>query len=291
METNQTLSFTKMEGAGNDYIYFNCFDQQIEDPAALSVALSDRHFGVGGDGIVLICPPERPDQADARMRMFNADGSEGRMCGNAIRCVGKYLYENGVVPRLEMRIETLSGLRRLELHVEEGAVVSVTADMGPALLEPGQVPVDLPGNCVVGRPVSIGGAEYAITCLSMGNPHCVVFWPEALEDLPIEKIGPLFERDPLFPQGVNTEFVRVLEQNHIQMRVWERGSGETLACGTGACAAAVASALAGHCAQGEDIRVELLGGALTIRWDGQTVWMTGPARTVFHGTVATARQP
>ncbi len=274
------LSFTKMEGAGNDYIYFNCFDQHIEDPAALSIALSDRHFGVGGDGIVLICPS---NQADARMRMFNADGSEGRMCGNAIRCVGKYLYENGVVPRREMAIETLSGLRRLKLQAEEGVVTGVTVDMGPALLDPAQIPVNLPGPEVVGRPVQIGGREYAVTCLSMGNPHCAVFWPEDLERLDIGKIGPLFERNPLFPQGVNAEFVRILGENHIQMRVWERGSGETLACGTGACAAAVASVLAGHCQKGADIAVDLLGGRLTIRWDDQTVWMTGPARTVFQG--------
>ncbi len=279
---NQVLSFTKMEGAGNDYIYFNCFEQSIADPAALSAALSDRHFGIGGDGIVLICPS---DKADARMRMFNADGSEGRMCGNAIRCVGKYLYETGIVPRQTMTIETLSGLRRLELQVEKGAVTSVTADMGPALLAPAQIPVNLPGPAVVSRPVQIGEAEYSVTCLSMGNPHCVVFWPEALKELPIEEIGPLFERNPLFPQGVNTEFVRVLGENRIQMRVWERGSGETLACGTGACAAAAASVLAGYCGKNTDISVQLLGGDLTVRWDGQTVWMTGPARTVFQGTV------
>lgn len=286
MEQKQTLSFTKMEGAGNDYIYFNCFDQRIEDPCALSIALADRHFGIGGDGIVLICPPEDPGKADARMRMFNADGSEGRMCGNAIRCVGKYLYEQGIVPKERLTIETLSGLRQLTLYPQNGAVDTVTVDMGPALLDPAQVPVDLPGPKVVGQPVRIGQQDYALTCLSMGNPHCVIFRQQPLEELPIEQIGPLFEHDSLFPQGVNTEFVRILGENSIQMRVWERGSGETLACGTGACAAAVASVLAGHCGQNQDISVRLRGGQLTIRWTGQTVLMTGPARTVFHGTVS-----
>ena len=274
------LRFTKMQGAGNDYIYFNCFDQQVGSPESLAVLLSDRHFGIGGDGVVLICPSQK---ADAQMRMFNLDGSEGKMCGNAIRCVGKYLYEEGIVKKQDMTIETLSGIRTLHLYVQSGTVTSVTVDMGKAILNPAQIPVNLPGVDAVGR-ITVGDKEYEVTCLSMGNPHCVVFC-DNLDNLPIAEIGPLFEHHPLFPQGVNTEFVRVLDRTTIQMRVWERGSGETFACGTGACAAAVASVLRGHCLENKDITVKLLGGELMIRYTPQAVFMTGKAQRVFEGTI------
>ena len=275
------LRFTKMQGAGNDYIYFNCFDQQVGSPESLAVLLSDRHFGIGGDGVVLICPSQK---ADAQMRMFNLDGSEGKMCGNAIRCVGKYLYEEGIVKKQDMTIETLSGIRTLHLYVQSGTVTSVTVDMGKAILNPDQIPVNLPGVDAVGRTITVGDKEYEVTCLSMGNPHCVVFC-DNLDNLPLSEIGPLFEHHPLFPQGINTEFVRVLDRTTIQMRVWERGSGETFACGTGACAAAVASVLRGHCLENKDITVKLLGGELMIRYTPQAVFMTGKAQRVFEGTI------
>ena len=230
------LKFTKMQGCGNDYIYFNCFEQDVVAPESLSVYLSDRHFGVGGDGVVLICPSQ---VADAKMRMFNLDGSEGKMCGNAIRCVGKYLYEHGIAPKQELTIETLSGIKKLRLYVENGVVDSVTVDMGPAELDPKKIPVALEGDVIIDHPVQIGGREERITCVSMGNPHCVVF-RDNLDTLDIDKVGPEFEYDPLFPERVNTEFVTVVGENTIKMRVWERGSGETWACGTGACAIASA---------------------------------------------------
>ena len=275
------LAFTKMHGCGNDYIYFDCFDQTIDNPEGLSARLSDRHLGIGGDGAVLICPSQ---VADARMRMFNLDGSEGRMCGNAIRCVGKYLYDSGRVPRRDMTIETLSGIKTLHLSMQNGVVTYATVDMGPAALEPAALPVNLEGERVVNRPVPIAGGAYAITCVSMGNPHCVVFCdgPDALD---LERIGPAFETDPLFPERVNTEFVQVLGPNRLKMRVWERGSGETWACGTGACAAAVAAVLNGYCPKGEDILVKLRGGELTIRYTDQTVYLSGNAVTVYEGVV------
>ena len=285
MRTERSLlHFTKMQGCGNDYIYFNCFEQEMISPESLAVYLSDRHFGIGGDGVVMICPSEI---ADAKMRMFNLDGSEGKMCGNAIRCVGKYLYDNAMVQKTEMTIETLSGIKRLKLYLQNGKVDSVTVDMGPAELNPAKIPVALEGNRVVNHPVVIGGKEYRITCVSMGNPHCVVFCDPMipLDNLKLEEIGPLFESDPLFPERVNTEFVTVLNRTTIKMRVWERGSGETWACGTGSCAAAVASVLNGCCLAGEDITVKLKGGDLMVRYTDETVYMTGKAAKVFEGDV------
>ena len=273
------LRFTKMHGCGNDYVYVNCFEQEVQDPVALSIAISDRHFGVGGDGLVLICPSDR---ADAKMRMFNADGSEGKMCGNAIRCVGKYLYDHGIVRKTTVTIETLSGIKTLELFLKDGKVDSAQVNMGPAILIPSEIPVNLPGERAVAVPVKIAGEEHTITCVSMGNPHCIVFGGDPYElDLP--KIGPLFENDPLFPERVNTEFIEVLDDHTLNMRVWERGSGETWACGTGACAAAVAAVLNGFCKKGKDISVRLRGGELTIRYTDEAVFMTGKATEVFHG--------
>ena len=273
------LRFTKMHGCGNDYVYVNCFEEEVKDPVSLSIAISDRHFGVGGDGLVLICPSDR---ADAKMRMFNADGSEGKMCGNAIRCVGKYLYDHGIVRKTTVTIETLSGIKTLELFLKDGKVDSAQVNMGPAILIPSEIPVNLPGERAVAVPVKIAGEEHTITCVSMGNPHCIVFGGDPYElDLP--KIGPLFENDPLFPERVNTEFIEVLDDHTLNMRVWERGSGETWACGTGACAAAVAAVLNGFCKKGKDISVRLRGGELTIRYTDEPVFMTGKATEVFHG--------
>ena len=277
------LRFTKMHGIGNDYIYFNAFEQDIPDPSALAVRLSDRRFGIGGDGIILICPS---DIADARMRMFNEDGSEGRMCGNGIRCVAKYIYDYALVPedQTEVTIETLSGVKTVRLTVENGEAVAAEVDMGAAILSPADIPVLFDGESMIDQPLEVDGAEYKVTAVSMGNPHCVVFVddPDCAE---LEKLGPRFENHPAFPDRVNTEFISVIDKNTLKMRVWERGSGETLACGTGACAAVVAACLNGFCEKGEDVTVRLRGGELVIRYTDETVMMTGPAATVFEGTV------
>ena len=270
--------FVKMQGAGNDYIYFDCFGGEPEDIPALAVRLSDRHKGIGGDGLVLIC---RSDVADAKMRMFNADGSEGNMCGNAIRCVGKYLYDENVCRKEELSVETKSGIKYLRLYIENGKVKRVRVDMGKADFDPKSLPVLLEGEAV-DRPVKIAGGLHRITCVSMGNPHCVLF--EDPDEADLERIGPLFENDPLFPERVNTEFVKVIGKNALKMRVWERGSGETMACGTGACAAAAAACACGKCDAAQDILVQLRGGDLVIHV-GETVFMTGEAEKVFSGEV------
>ena len=275
------LSFTKMHGCGNDYIYFNCFENEIADPEALAVRFSDRHFAVGGDGIVLIC---RSDKADAKMRMFNIDGSEGKMCGNAIRCIGKYLFDNGMVKKNPLTVETLSGIKTLFLNLSaDGKVDTVRVDMGKAILKPADIPVKLDGDTAVAREITVAGKAYTVTCVSMGNPHCIVFTDTDVDKLPLEEIGPKFEFNELFPERVNTEFVNVLGKNTLKMRVWERGSGETLACGTGACAVAVAACLNGHCDKGTDIRVDLVGGTLTICYTDEAVTMTGGATVAYRG--------
>ncbi len=275
------LKFTKMHGCGNDYIYIDCFSQTLENPEELSIALSRPHFGIGADGIILICPS---DIADAKMRIFNQDGSEGKMCGNGIRCVGKYLYDSGRIKNKVIFVETLSGVKRLELHLTQDKVDTVTVNMGKAELASKKLPVLLPYERVINKTVIIGENEQKITCVSMGNPHCVVF-RDSLENLAIEEEGQQFEFSPLFPERVNTEFIRVLGTNELQMRVWERGSGETLACGTGACAAAVAAVENGFCSKNEDICVHLRGGDLTIRYTEDAVFMTGKAQTVFYGEI------
>ena len=275
------LSFTKMHGCGNDYIYMDCFRQQVLEPAQLSRTLSRPHFGIGGDGLILILPS---GQADAKMRIFNRDGSEGKMCGNGIRCVAKYLYDSGIVSRRDMRIDTLSGVKEVQVHPQENGPFLVTVDMGPAILNPPDIPVLLPGNRVVERQVELSEGQETITCVSMGNPHCVVFRPQVAK-LDLEREGLRFETAPIFPQGVNTEFVQVIGENQLQMRVWERGSGETLACGTGACASAVAAVLTGRCNPREPVQVVLRGGTLSIRDTGTTILMTGQAQTVFTGEV------
>ncbi len=270
-----------MHGIGNDYIYFDCFEEDLPDPERLAVKLSDRRFSVGGDGIVLILPSE---VADARMRMFNADGSEGKMCGNAIRCVGKFLYEIKNIRKEALTVETLSGVKKLKLSVVGGVCEAVTADMGMPEFVPEKIPALFAGEKIVSRPLIVGGETYRVTVLSMGNPHCVVFGGDP-EGVALEKIGPLFERHPAFPERVNTEFVQVVEKNILKMRVWERGSGETWACGTGACAAAVAGVLNGFCETGADIAVRLKGGELSVRYTEGGVLMTGPAAFAFRGEI------
>jgi carbamoyl-phosphate synthase large subunit len=282
LRTDRTrLAFTKMQSCGNDYIYFNCFDTEIDSPESLSVFLSDRHTGVGGDGVVLIL---RSAVADAKMRMFNLDGSEGSMSGNAIRCVAKYLYDNGIVKKRDMRIETKSGVKNLYLSTRNGTVSSVKVDMGHARLRPEQIPVNLRGESVIGQKVTFGGVEYELTCVSMGNPHAVVF-TNRLDDLDLYETGPLFENDPLFPDRVNAEFVNVIARNYLEIRVWERGSGETQASGTSACASAVAAVLNGFCDKDTDIRVRLPGGELVVCYTDEVVWLTGDCVKVFDGTV------
>ena len=277
------LRFTKMHGIGNDYIYFNAFDQDIPDPSALAIKLSDRRFGIGGDGVILICPSEA---ADAKMRMFNEDGSEGRMCGNGIRCVAKYIYDYALVPedKTTVTIETLSGIKTIELTVEDGEAVAAKVDMGAAILSPADIPISYGGDNVINKPLEVDGETYMITAVSMGNPHCVTFVDD-VDSIELEKLGPKFENHPAFPDKVNTEFVKALDSHTLQMRVWERGSGETWACGTGACATVVAACLNGYCKKGEDITVHLKGGDLVISYTDETVIMTGPATTVFEGTV------
>ena len=271
-----------MQGIGNDYIYFDCFKQEIENPNELAVKLSDRHFGIGGDGIVLICPSK---VADAKMRMFNLDGSEGKMCGNAIRCVGKYLYDNAMVDKEEISIETLSGIKYLTLYEgEDGKIAKVKVDMGQAELEAEKIPVTLKKGKIISEKAMIGNKEEVITCVSMGNPHCVVF-VDSVDGLDLEKIGPVFENADIFPDRINTEFIEVLGRNKLKMRVWERGSGETLACGTGACASAVAAVLNGYADMGKDITISLIGGELTINYTSESVMMTGAAAVVFNGEV------
>ena len=281
------INFTKMHGCGNDYIFIYCGDNEIKSPDTLSIYLSDRHTGIGGDGVVLIM---RSKTADAKMRMYNSDGSEGLMCGNAIRCVAKYLYDNAIVRKTFMRIDTQSGVRELWLEIENGMVSHVRVDMGRAELAPSRIPVRLPGDSVISRRVNISGTEYAITCVSMGNPHAVVFCGDAsgiggLENLDLRAIGPLFEHNELFPDRVNLELVDVVSRSNIRLRVWERGSGETLACGTGACAAAVAAVINGFCDIDGDIYVQLLGGELVVSYTGETVFLTGGCVKVFDGAI------
>ena len=277
------LRFTKMHGISNDYVYISTFDQPEEDWEQLAIRLSDRRTGIGGDGIILVCPSE---VADAKMRIFNADGSEGKMCGNGIRCVGKFVYDKGLVPadKTTVTIDTLSGIKTLELTVRDGKVQSARVDMGAAILNPAAIPVKYEGETMINVPLEVDGKTWNVTAVSMGNPHCVTFVDD-VDSLELEKIGPHFENHPIFPERVNTEFVKVIDDHTLQMRVWERGSGETWACGTGACATAVAACLNGYCQKGDDITVHLRGGDLVIRYTVDTVIMTGPASTVFEGEV------
>lgn len=276
------MKFTKMHGTGNDYVYVNLFEETLENPAEVSVKVSDRHFGIGSDGLICIAPS---DVADCRMMMFNADGSEGAMCGNGIRCVAKYVYDHGIVKKDNMTVETKSGIKQLELTVEDGKAVYVKVNMGQAVLKPSLIPVKAEGEDFVARKINVSGKEYVVTCVSMGNPHCVVF-TDGIDELDLEKIGPLFENHPLFPDRMNTEFVEVIDRHRLRMRVWERGSGETISCGTGTCATTVAAVLNGYCDRGEEIAIEIRGGMLydTYLENGEVV-MRGPATEVFQGQI------
>ncbi|MFO0945801.1 MAG: diaminopimelate epimerase [Planctomycetota bacterium] len=276
------MRFTKMHGAGNDYIYVDCFSESApSDPAGLSQKISDRHFGIGGDGLVLIVPPESGEH-DAKMRMFNADGSEAEMCGNAIRCVAKYLYDHRIAPKERLTIETGRGPLTLELEIEKGKMQRATVNMRQPILKSAEIPTTLPGDPPLNAPVQIGGRSFQVTCVSMGNPHAITYVDEPTDDW-VHGIGPQVEVSPLFPRRINAEFVQVLGPAEIRMRVWERGSGETLACGTGACAVAVAGVLTGRTER--RIVAHLPGGDLELVWSeaDNCVYMTGPATEVFSG--------
>lgn len=276
------MKFTKMQGIGNDYVYVNCFEETVADPERVSEIISDRHFGIGADGLVLIMPS---DKADFRMRMFNADGSEGNMCGNATRCIGKFVYDNHLTDKTSITLETRSGIKKLTLYPENGKVKTVLVDMGKAVLKPADIPMNVSGDTFINKPITVDGKEVFITAVSMGNPHAVTYVDD-VDSLELEKIGPSFENHPLFPERVNTEFIKILDESTMQMRVWERGSGETWACGTGACAATAASVLNGYFPNDKEITVKLRGGDLFITYksDG-TVLMRGPAETVFTGEI------
>ena len=278
----EPIRFTKMHGAGNDYIYVNTMAFPVRNPEELAIRLSAPHTGIGSDGLVLIGSSKI---ADFSMRIFNADGSEAMMCGNATRCVGKYVYEHGMTDKTEVSLETNSGIKYLTLYVNEATnkVDAVKVDMGKAILKPAEIPVADDGDRFIAKPVVVDGVSYDMTCVSMGNPHAVVFLPE-IDSLDLEKMGPSFEHHPLFPNRVNTEFIRVIDDHTLQMRVWERGSGETFACGTGACAAAVASVLNGYCKREQEILIHLRGGDLRIIYhNDESVTMIGPATFIFEG--------
>ena len=292
---NTQINFTKMHGCKNDYLYIDCTKSELINPAKVSVKLSDRHTGIGSDGIILICPST---VADFRMRIFNADGSEAEMCGNGIRCVGKYVYDFGLTKNEEVRIETgvrtkeeeatgiipENRIKILKLKIEEGKVVSATVDMGKPILTPSEIPVISDKDKFINEAVNVDGKDWHLTCISMGNPHAVTFVDDTKSlDLPV--IGPKFEFNKIFPNRTNTEFIKVISRNEIEMRVWERGSGETLACGTGACASAYAAMLNGLA--DDEVRVHLLGGDLIIKYDKDTnhIFMTGPCETVFSGSI------
>ena len=275
------MKFTKMHGIGNDYVYVNCFEESVKNPAEVSKFVSDRHFRIGSDGLILISPSAI---ADFRMNIYNADGSQAEMCGNGIRCVAKYVYDYGLTDKTEISVETLAGIKYLRLQVENGKVASVEVNMGAPILEPKEIPVAVEESPVVNVPVEVKGKIYHMTCVSMGNPHAIIFMNN-VKDLDIAAIGPYFENHTVFPKRTNTEFVEVLDRNTVNMRVWERGSDETLACGTGACATTVACIL--NDKTENEVTVHLLGGDLKIRWDREAnqVYMTGPATVVFDGEI------
>ena len=277
------MKFTKMHGIGNDYVYVNCFEETVKDPSSVAKFVSDRHFGIGSDGLILIRPSEI---ADCEMDMYNLDGSQGAMCGNGIRCVAKYAYDYGIVNKTSISVATKSGVKYLDLSIRDGKVSMVKVNMGAPILQASLIPVVSESEQVVNAPIEVDGQIYHFTAVSMGNPHAIVYMAD-VDHLDIEKIGPSFENHVAFPDRVNTEFVQVIDDHTLKMRVWERGSGETLACGTGACAVAVASILNGHVDGDKSVTVKLLGGDLQIFWNRQEnlVYMTGPATTVFDGEI------
>lgn len=276
------VQFSKMHGLGNDYVYVNCLEQRIKHPNELSKLVSDRHFGIGSDGLVLIYPS---DKADFEMRMFNADGSEGNMCGNAIRCVGKYVFDNKLTDKTELDIDTKSGIKHLHLIVEDGKACAAEVNMGDAVLRARSIPVETDYEEFISQPMVVHGEAFLVTCVSMGNPHAVIFCQD-VDNMPLNIIGPLFENHEIFPERINTEFVQLIDRNTIKMRVWERGSGETFACGTGACASVVAAVLNDHCDLGSEVTVRLKGGDLKITYlENHSVLMKGPATHVFDGII------
>ena len=291
------MKFTKMHGCGNDYVYVNCFAETVEDPGAVAKLVSDRHFGIGSDGLILIKPSK---VADFEMAMYNADGSRGEMCGNGIRCVAKYVYDFGLTDKTSISVETLAGIKYLDLTVKDGKVELVRVNMGAPIFEAEKIPAVISAEdpdqgivsrdagqagAIVAQSLYVAGKEYKVTCVSMGNPHCVIFMDEDVRALDLTKIGPDFEHHPAFPKRTNTEFVNVIDETHLRMRVWERGSGETLACGTGTCATVVAAVL--NRLTKDAVNVELLGGSLHIEWDREAnlVYMTGPATVVYCGEI------
>lgn len=277
------MKFTKMHGCGNDYVYFDCTKEQIADESGAAIALSDRHFGIGGDGIIII---KKGTNADFEMVMYNADGSRGAMCGNGIRCVAKYVYDNGLTDKTSISIESMGAVKYLDLTVEDGKMVSARVDMGHPILESEKIPVICDRDKAIMESIVVDGVEYKMTCVSMGNPHAVIFIDQSPKDFPLEKIGPMFENNTVFPDRTNTEFAFIQDRKNIEMRVWERGSGETLACGTGASATAVAAILNGLA--DNEVTIHLIGGDLNIAWSGNeedSVFMTGPATTVFTGEI------
>ena len=276
------IKFTKMHGLGNDYVYINCTEgQKIENVSKLAQFVSNRHFGIGSDGLILIC---KSDIADFKMRMFNYDGTEAEMCGNGIRCVGKFVYDKGLTKKENITVETLAGIKRLNLNIKEGKVETVEVDMGEPILEPSKIPVISDECPVKNLAIKVDDKEFIITCVSMGNPHAITI-VKNVKDFDIEKYGKVLERDEHFPRRANIECIELVDKNNIKMRVWERGAGETLACGTGACASVVACNLNGYIEN--KANVELLGGNLHIKWDKENnhIYMTGPATTVFEGTL------
>lgn len=275
------MKFTKMEGCGNDYVYVDCTKETLENAGNVARKVSDRHFGIGSDGLILI---KSSDKADFFMEMYNSDGSQAQMCGNGIRCVGKFVYDKGLTQKKSISVETLAGMKYLDFNVVDGKVASVKVNMGKPILETAQIPVIADSNPVVNENITVDGREYRITCVSMGNPHAVVF-VDSVEDYPVETVGPKFEKHECFPERTNTEFVEFVDRTHLKMRVWERGAGETWACGTGTCAAVVAAILNGLC--DDSVEVKLLGGTLQITWDRENdlVYMEGPAVTVFEGEI------
>ena len=275
------MKFTKMQGLGNDYVYVNCFQEKIDNPPEVAIKVSNRNFGIGSDGLIMINPSK---VADCEMEMYNADGSRSEMCGNGIRCVGKYVYDYGIAKKERISVETLAGIKYLDFTIENDKVKLVKVDMGSPELVPANIPIVADGDMVLDEPIEVDGVEYRMTGVSMGNPHAVVYIDD-VKGLDIEKVGPKFENHVRFPRRVNTEFVRVIDRNTVEMRVWERGSGETLACGTGACAVAVASILNGFTEN--KVTVKLLGGDLQIEWDREAnkVYMTGPAKVSFDGEI------
>ena len=275
------MKFTKMHGLGNDYVYVNCFEEKIDNPQAVARFVSDRHFGIGSDGLIMINPSKT---ADFEMEMYNADGSRGEMCGNGIRCVAKYVYDYGLTDKTQISVETLGGIKYLDLTVEDGKVSLVKVDMGKPELEADLIPIISEREQVIDEPIEVDGKEYHMTGVSMGNPHAVIYVDD-VKGLDLEKIGSKFENHERFPKRINTEFVHCIDRQTVEMRVWERGSGETLACGTGACAVAVSSIL--NNLTDTQVTVKLLGGDLQIEWDREKdrVFMTGPATVVFDGVI------